>query len=341
MFHTRLTRLFGMQYPIIVGGMMWHSKSDFVAACARAGAMAFLTPKSHATPQLFEEDLIRCLELADGAPFGVNFSISRFRSNEINDQCLEIAQSHGITRFETAGSHPGEMIGRIHDGGGVLIHKSTQLRHAVKAARSGVDAVSIVGMEAGGHPGTNPHPSHVLLANALEEITIPMAIGGAIGTGRQVLGALAQGAEAALVVSRFLASEEIDAHPNYKARIVAAKMDDTVTILHSIKDTWRVLNNNTAEQVQDMEKVLGDSAKHADFGDLVKGDHGRRHAYIGGDPETGLMSMSASAAQVRQVESAQQVVATLVSEMECAWDALALRRDPLTMQSDRRLVHRN
>ena len=326
MFQTRLTELFGMRHPIIVGGMMWHSKSEFVAACARAGAMAFLTPKSHPDPESFEADLIRCIELAEGAPFGVNFSISRFRSNEINDRCLKIAQAHGITRFETAGSHPSEMIERIHDGGGVLIHKSTQLRHALKAARSGADAVTIVGMEAGGHPGTNPHPSHVILANALEQTDVPLAMGGAIGTGRQVLGALAQGADAAVVVSRFLASAEIDAHPNYKARIVEAQMDDTVAVLHSIKDTWRVLNNRTAKVIQRMEKELGDAAKHSDFGDMVRGDHGRRHAYIGGDAETGLMSMSAGAAQARKVESAEQIIATLVREMEEAWAALAHRR---------------
>lgn len=326
MFRTRLTRLFGMRHPIIVGGMMWHSRAAFVAACARAGAMAFLTPKSHDSAEAFEADLLRCLELAEGAPFGVNFSISRFRSNEINDTCLAIAQRHGITRFETAGSHPGDMIARIHDGGGVLIHKSTQLRHAVKAARSGVDAVTIVGMEAGGHPGVNPHPGHILLSQAMKEIEIPIAVGGGIGTGRQILGALAQGAEAAVVVSRFLASTEIEAHPNYKARMVAAGMDDTVAVLGSIRDTWRVLNNRTAMQVREMEKTLGDSARHADFGDLVSGRHGRDHAYLRGDVDRGLVSMSAAVAHADREESAAEVVTRLAQELEEAWTRLAARR---------------
>lgn len=324
MFKTRLTDMFGMRHPILVGGMMWLSKAEFVAACARAGAMAFMTPKSHDSAAAFEADLVRCLDLAEGAPFGVNFSISRFRSNEINDRCLEIARRHGITRFETAGSHPGDMIDRIHDGGGVVIHKSTQLRHALKAARSGVDALSIVGMEAGGHPGTNPHPSHVILSNALAEIDVPIALGGAIATGRQILGTLAQGAEAALVVTRFLASEELDAHPKYKERMVASGMDDTVAILHSIKDTSRVLNNDTAQQILQIEKRLGDTAQFSDFGEMVSGHYGRQHSYVEGNANIGLMSMSAAIAHAKKVESAEDIIRQLVTEMEEAWTALSM-----------------
>ena len=106
--------------------------------------------------------------------------------------------------------------------GGTVIHKSTQVRHAVKAARDGVDALVLVGMEAGGHPGINPHPGHILLSNLLKEVDIPIALGGGIGTGRQILGCLAQGADAAVLATRFLTATEIDLHPNYAARMAAA-----------------------------------------------------------------------------------------------------------------------
>jgi len=324
-FRTRLTELFGMRHPIIVGGMMWHSRAEMVAACARAGAMAFMTPKSFPNAAAFREDLHRCLDLAEGAPFGVNFSISRFRSNEINDECLAIAQAAGITRYETAGSHPGEMIARIHDGGGILIHKATQLRHAVKATRDGVDAVTIVGMEAGGHPGVNPHPSHVLLANALNEIDIPIAMGGAIGSGRQVLGALAQGAEAAVVVTRFLVAAEIRAHENYKNRLVASGMDDTVATLGALCDTWRVLRNETARKVLAIEAEKGAALTRDDLGDLVRGDYARIHAYEGGNPEKGLMSMSAAIAEAHAVEPAEAIVDRLIDEAVAAREALRRR----------------
>ncbi|MGD9865864.1 MAG: NAD(P)H-dependent flavin oxidoreductase [Pseudodonghicola sp.] len=326
MFQTPLTKLFGMKYPILVGGMMWLSTSDFVAACARGGAMAFLTPRSHATPEAFEADLMRCLDRAEGAPFGVNFSISRFRSNDVNDRCLEIALRHGITRYETAGNSPAALVDRIHDGGGVVIHKVTNLRHAIKAAACGVDAIAVVGMEAGGHPGMNPHPGHVVLSEVLREIEIPVALGGAIGTGGQVLAALAQGASAALLGSRFLTCDELRVHPNYKARMVKAGLDDTVAILQSIKDTWRVLNNTTARQIIETEKRLGEAAAFSDFGDLLRGDYSHRHAHIGGDVEIGLMSMSAAVAHASGIASARDVVDQLVSEMEMAWRRLSSYR---------------
>ena len=137
MLRTRLTEMYGVPHPIVVGGMMWMSRADFVAACARAGVMSFMTAKSYASPEAFTAGLERCIELAEGHPFGVNFSISRYRPNHIVAAGVEIALDRGVRHFETAGSHPGELIAKIHARGGTVIHKSTQVRHAVKAARRG------------------------------------------------------------------------------------------------------------------------------------------------------------------------------------------------------------
>lgn len=322
-FRTRLTEMYGVPHPIVVGGMMWMSKADFVASCARAGAMAFLTAKSYPDPEAFTEGLERCIELAEGHPFGVNFSISRYRPNHIVEAGVDIALDRGIRHFETAGSHPGALIDKIHARGGTVMHKSTQVRHAIKAANDGVDALVLVGMEAGGHPGINPHPSHILLSNLLKEVDIPVALGGGIGTGRQILGCLAQGADAAVLATRFLTAREIDLHPNYADRMAAAGMDDTMAVLQSIKDTWRVLKNDTALKVAEMEaSFAGRDVRHEDFGELVKGDYARRNAYVTGDMEVGLMSCSAAIAHAGAGQSAGEIVAQLVTEMTEAWSAL-------------------
>ena len=322
-FRTRLTEMYGVPHPIVVGGMMWMSKADFVASCARAGAMAFLTAKSYPDPEAFTEGLERCIELAEGHPFGVNFSISRYRPNHIVEAGVDIALDRGIRHFETAGSHPGALIDKIHARGGTVMHKSTQVRHAIKAANDGVDALVLVGMEAGGHPGINPHPSHILLSNLLKEVDIPVALGGGIGTGRQILGCLAQGADAAVLATRFLTAREIDLHPNYADRMAAAGMDDTMAVLQSIKDTWRVLKNDTALKVAEMEaSFAGRDVRHEDLGELVKGDYARRNAYVTGDMEVGLMSCSAAIAHAGAGQSAGEIVAQLVTEMTEAWSAL-------------------
>ena len=326
MLRTRLTEMYGVPHPIVVGGMMWMSRADFVAACARAGVMSFMTAKSYASPEAFTAGLERCIELAEGHPFGVNFSISRYRPNHIVAAGVEIALYRGVRHFETAGSHPGELIAKIHARGGTVIHKSTQVRHAVKAARDGVDALVLVGMEAGGHPGINPHPGHILLSNLLKEVDIPIALGGGIGTGRQILGCLAQGADAAVLATRFLTATEIDLHPNYAARMAAAGMDDTMAVLQSIKDTWRVLRNETAMKVAELETAFaGREVRHEDFGELVKGDYARRNAYTTGDMEVGLMSCSAAIAHAGAGQSAGEIVAQLVAELEAAAGDLRAR----------------
>jgi nitronate monooxygenase len=326
LFKTRLTEMYEVPHPIVVGGMMWMSRAEFVASCARAGAMAFMTAKSYPDPEAFTEGLEQCIELAEGHPFGVNFSISRFRPNHIVEAGVEIALDRGIRHFETAGSHPGALIDKIHARGGTVMHKSTQVRHAIKAANDGVDALVLVGMEAGGHPGINPHPSHILLSNLLKEVDIPVALGGGIGTGRQILGCLAQGADAAVLATRFLTATEIDLHPNYAERMAAAGMDDTMAVLQSIKDTWRVLRNETALKVAELEaSFAGREVKHADFGELVKGDYARRNAYTTGDMEVGLMSCSAAIAHAGPGQSAGEIVADLVAELQDAWGALSAR----------------
>jgi len=326
LFKTRLTEMYEVPHPIVVGGMMWMSRAEFVASCARAGAMAFMTAKSYPDPEAFTEGLEQCIELAEGHPFGVNFSISRFRPNHIVEAGVEIALDRGIRHFETAGSHPGALIDKIHARGGTVMHKSTQVRHAIKAANDGVDALVLVGMEAGGHPGINPHPSHILLSNLLKEVDIPVALGGGIGTGRQILGCLAQGADAAVLATRFLTATEIDLHPNYAERMAAAGMDDTMAVLQSIKDTWRVLRNETALKVAELEaSFAGREVKHADFGELVKGDYARRNAYTTGDMEVGLMSCSAAIAHAGPGQSAGEIVADLVGELQDAWGALSAR----------------
>ena len=218
-----------------------------------------------------------------------------------------------MTRFETAGNHPGDLIQAIHDRGGVLIHKSTQVRHAIAAQKAGVDAITIVGMEAGGHPGVNPHPSHVLLADALKHIHVPVVLGGALGTGQQILGALAQGAEGALLATRFLAAAEIEAHQNYKARIAAAGMDDSVTALATLRDTWRVLDNATLREVRRIEDAGG--ATHADFGKLIHGQYTRDNAYQRGDVERGMLSCSSAVGHANRTEPTTEIIKALLSEM--------------------------
>lgn len=319
-FRTELTQLFGIRHPIIVGGMMWLSTGPFVAACARAGALAFMTPRSYEDLASFEADLHDARIVAGTAPIGVNITLSSHTSNADVADWVGIALGAGVRIFETAGRFPVDAVGRIHAGGGRVIHKCTTVRHALAAARAGADAIAFVGMEAGGHPGQNPHPAHVIATSARRQFSVPMAVGGAIGTGAQVLSALALGAGAAVIGTRLLTASEIWAHPSYKARLVETGIDGTGTALGRLGATWRVLDNATLRAVQEIE--MRPNVTITDFGDLVRGRFGRDHAYSGGDPDKGMLSCSAAVGFAETVEPAERIIAGLVEEMEEAMSRL-------------------
>jgi NADH:quinone reductase (non-electrogenic) len=319
-FRTRVTELFDIPHPILVGGMMWLSTAEFVAACGRAGALAFMTPRSYGSLAEFREGLARAIDLAEGAPVGVNLTIPRHTSGIPTEEYLAISFDLGVRRFETAGSRPGDLIAAIKAGGGKVVHKCTRPRHAVAAERDGADAVTLVGMEAGGHPGTNPHPAHILAAEALPQLRVPLVLGGGIGTGGQILAALAQGAEAVVIGSRLLTGAEIWAHPEYKQKLVSSGIDDTTTALARFGVTWRVLDNETAREVQEMERRP--EIAYGDFGERVRGTFGRDNAYRRGVWQRGMLSCSAAVAFSRRVQPVGEIIEELVREAEVAMVSL-------------------
>lgn len=320
-FRTRLTELFGIDHPILGGGLMWLSQPRYVAALVNAGCMGFITPRSFEDRPAFEAALRQCALLTEGRPFGVNLTLSgRSAGNAAVLDWLDAALRFGVRHFETAGRGPGELIRRIHDGGGIVLHKASSVRHALAAERDGADAVALVGMEEGGHPGLNELPSMLLGALAQDRVRVPIAIGGGIGHGRQLAALLAQGLEGAVIGSRFLVSEEVEAHPAYKRHLVECDEHATVAVLRSLGNTWRVLRNATAEQVAALER---DGARdYAAYGDLLDGRNTRDRCYREGQWQHGMVSLGPSIAFARRVEPLAEIVATLLAEAVACFDSL-------------------
>ena len=310
-WRTRITELFGIRVPVLAGGLMWLSDARYVAAVVRAGAMGFMTARSFPGPGEFDAELARCAELAAGVPFGVNLSLSaKPGANEAIDAQLASALRAGVRHFETVGPSPRRLIERIHEAGGVVIHKCASVEHALKGEAAGADAIALVGMEAGGHPGMNPLPSSMLCAMALERLERPLAMGGGIGTSRQVAAALALGCEAVLVGTRLIACEEVSIHPAYRRRLLASQASDSVVVLRSTGHPWRVLDNATAREVAALER--GGANRYEEFGALALGVTGRDGAYRGGDPEAGLLSMGPAIGFVDRSESVAQAIGGLL-----------------------------
>jgi len=319
-FRTRLTELFGIKHPIFAGGLMWLADAPYVAAIVNAGGMGFITSRSFETLKAFEEELSSCKRLTSGRAFGVNLSTSRHSAVPLMTY-LDAALAAGVRHFETAGRAPADdLIARIRDSGGIVIHKVPQIRHAMTAERLGVNAVSIVGMECGGHPGSNTDmPAMLLAAIASERLSIPYAIGGGIGTGRQLLAALAMGADGVVIGTRFIGATEVTANEAYKQRMVAATENDSLVAFagnQSLGGAWRVLNNETARQVR-LRETQGKTTFDV-YADLIRGGLTRDACYRNGDTEKGMISMGPSVCFIRQVEPIAAIMTALLRDAEAA-----------------------
>ncbi|MBU1375644.1 MAG: nitronate monooxygenase [Alphaproteobacteria bacterium] len=322
---TRITELFGIEHPLLLGGMMHLSDARLVAAVVNAGGMGYITPRSFDTLEDYRRDLHLCRELTGGKPFGVNLTFaSRAAQNvEILDH-IRIALEEGVRHFESAGNSPDQIVPLIHDGGGLLLHKCPSVRHALSAERLGVDAVALVGMEEGGHPGFNQLSAFVNGAFALERLErTPLVIGGGIGSGAQIAAALAMGADAVVMGSRFMAAAEVWAHDALKQRIIESDEHASMPIMAHLS-TWRVLRNEAAVQVREME-LAGVAKAHRDYGDLILSSRTKEQVYRNGDTDAGIVSFGPAGAFTEKVEPAGDIVRGLMAAALKALDGAAAK----------------
>jgi NADH:quinone reductase (non-electrogenic) len=321
-WRTPITDLFGTRYPVLGGGLMWLSDAPYVAALVRAGAMAFMTPRSFDTLAAFQDQLRECSRLCDGLPFGVNLTQSkRAEANTQIPAQLEAALAHGVRHFETVGPAPGILFERIRAAGGTVIHKCAFVEHARKAEDAGAHAIALVGMEAGGHPGMNELPASVLCALALDQLRVPLAWGGGIGHGRQIAAALAMGCAGVVIGTRFLVGDEVGTHVKLKDHLAAQPAQASVQVLRSSGHPWRVLDNATAQEVRRREAA--GASRYEDFGSLALGRTGRDGAYRAGDVDQGLLSMGPGIGFAKRREPVGPILAQLMNEAEAALRASA------------------
>ncbi len=252
MFKTRMTELLGIEYPIQCGTMMSISKPELVAAVANAGGLACLAAAIYPT----SEELTEAIEKTRGLtkkPFGVNISLFPSLMPKPPEEMLETIIKAGVKILETAGRSPQPYREMISKAGLVHIHKCARVRDAVKADSMGVDIVSIVGTECGGHPSMEKVTSLILIPKAAAKIKAPLIAGGGFGNGRTFLAALAMGAEGVNMGSRFLATQECPLHPAAKAKIVESEETGTVLVMESLMNPARVLRTPWTEKIIEME----------------------------------------------------------------------------------------
>ncbi|GAB2783771.1 nitronate monooxygenase family protein [Halomonas shantousis] len=314
---TRITELLGIRYPIVQGGMQWVGLAELASAVSNAGGLGILTALTQPTPEALSREIARTREMTD-KPFGVNLTILPAVNPPPYAEYVDAIVESGIKIVETAGNNPKEFIQRFKAHDVKIVHKCTQVRHALAAERSGVDAVSIDGFECAGHPGEEDVPGLILIPLAARALRIPVIASGGIGDGRGMAAAMALGAEGINMGTRFCATREAPIHDNVKQALVRATEKDTKLIFRTLRNTSRVLKNAVSEEVVSIERRPG-GCEFEDIRALVAGKRGQA-AFASGEVDSGIISAGQVIGLIDDVPSCAELLERMVRD---AREALA------------------
>ena len=309
---TRFTEAFGIEHPIVQGGMQWVGYAEMVAPVAEAGGLGFLTALTQPTPEDLAKEIARTRDMTD-KPFGVNLTILPAIKPPPYAEYRQAIIEGGVKIVETAGYKPQEHIDHFKQHGIKIIHKCTAVRHALSAERMGADAISIDGFECAGHPGEDDIPGLILIPAAADKVKVPMLASGGFGDGRGLAAALALGADGINMGTRFCVTKEAPIHENFKKQMVENDERDTKLIFRTLHNTARVMKNAVSEEVVAIEQKGG--AKFEDIQHLVAGVRGRK-AMAEGDADGGIWSAGMIQGLIHDIPTVKELIDRIVADAE-------------------------
>jgi len=310
---TRITELFGIQHPIIQGGMHFVGLAEMAAAVSNAGGLGIITGLTQRTPELLANEITRCREMTD-KPFGVNLTFLPALNPPDYPAYVQAILDGGVKIVETAGNNPQKWLPALKEAGVRVIHKCTSVRHSLKAEAIGCDAVSVDGFECGGHPGEDDVPNFILLPRAAEELKIPFVASGGMANAQSLVAALAMGAEGMNMGTRFMATKEAPIHENVKQALVAASELDTRLVMRPLRNTERVLTNVAVERLLEKERTLGANLKFEDIIHEVGGVYPR--VMQDGDMDAGAWSCGMVAGLIHDIPTCQELIDGIMAEAD-------------------------
>jgi nitronate monooxygenase len=308
-FKTKITEMLGIRHPVIQGGMMWMANPEFVSAVSNSGALGIMTALSYDSPEELAAAISKTRTLTE-EPFAVNLTLLPTLVPKNYDGYIDTIIDSGIEIVETAGRNPEPYMEKLKGAGITVIHKCTSVRFAKKAQAVGCDVVSIDGFECAGHPGEEDVTSLILIPLTADAIDIPIIASGGFGDARGLVAALALGADAMNMGTRFVATQEAPAHDNVKQWLVNASETDTTLVMRSLRNTERVLKNPIAEQVIEMENR---GAPLEELAPLLSGKRGYK-VLTEGDLDYGLSTAGQIVGMIRSIPTIQDLVDTIMSE---------------------------
>ena len=308
---TRITELFGIEHPIIQGGMHYVGLAEMAAAVSNAGGLGIITGLTQRTPADLLAEIKKCRGMTD-KPFGVNLTFLPSINPPDYPAYVQAIIDSGVKAVETAGNNPQKYMPDLKAAGIKVIHKCTSVRHSLKAESIGCDAISVDGFECGGHPGEDDVPNFILLNRAAEELKVPFVASGGMANGRSLAAALALGADGINMGTRFIATKEAPVHDNVKQQILGASELDTRLIMRSLRNTERVLTNDAVERLVAKEKQLGAALKFEDIIEEVGGVYPR--VMTEGDIQAGAWSCGMVVGLIHDIPTCKELIERTVAE---------------------------
>lgn len=304
---NRITRLFGITYPIVQAGMVWTSGWKLASAVSNAGGLGVIGAGSM-YPEVLNEHLEKCRQ-ACSAPFAVNLPLLY---PDI-DAHLAAVIKHKVPIVITSAGNPAKLTPVLKKEGLTVIHVVSSSRFARKAEDAGCDAVIAEGFEAGGHNGREETTTMVLVPLVKNAVSIPVIAAGGIATGRQMLAAMVLGAEGVQVGTRFVASIEASSHLNFKEAVISAGEGDTQLTLKEITPV-RMLKN---QFFQDVMAAYGRKATHEELRELL-GSGRAKTGMFEGDLNEGELEIGQVSALVNDIKPAAEILREIWSEFSAA-----------------------
>ena len=306
---TRVTELLGIEYPIMCGGLQNAANPGLAVAISEAGGLGITNISMYPDIDEFRKTL-KWMRSKTDKPLAVN--ISMIPNVDMGDKVrtyITICGEEGINVIETSGKDPAEFVPLIHQYGMKSIHKVPMAKHALRAEKSGVDCVSIVGSEAAGHPSPDLIGTMVAGNKAAKLCSIPVLIGGGICDGNSLAAALALGADGVVVGTRFLTAEECVISQNHKNWIIEHTEKDTVLCQKAIRNMIRTAHNAAADECLEMEKKPGVTLE--DLMPIISGAVGRQ-AYLSGDTDKGMFAVGQDIGLIEDVKPAKEIIEEMV-----------------------------
>lgn len=302
---NRITKLFGIQYPIIQAGMIWCSGWRLASAVSNAGGLGIIGAGSM-YPEILREHIQKCKK-ASNKPFGVNVPLLY---PDI-DKMMSIIAEEDVQIVFTSAGNPATWTSFLKEKGIRVVHVVSNTKFARKSQDAGVDAVVAEGFEAGGHNGREETTTMCLIPMVREVVDIPLIAAGGIGSGRSMLAAMCLGAEGVQVGSRFAASQESSAHENFKKAIVETGDGGTQVALKALTPV-RLIRNRFYQQVAEAEARC---ASKEELAQLL----GRARAKKGmfeGDLDEGELEIGQISGYIHDIRPAADILTDIVSEFE-------------------------